>query len=953
MPFRAVAEARDEEKLREALLELERAREREEQARADTSILLDAMEAMARAPSPAAAVSALLARVATAFGADAAAILRPGAGDSVAAAHATDADLVGARWREAAPRIRKPRRLIEIDHDRLGGPDALRDYRSMMSTPLTLGESLGAENAGALACFSRARAGFTAPQLTFLGRLGGLAAQALAAQTLWERHAMLGGVIEGGPNALAIFDARDAERRCVYANPAFARIAGQDATELHRAPLRALLQEGLFTEDAAGCAALSDAVAACEATTLELRARRPDGTSSWIRLTLFPVGDHEGRVRHLVVTQADITERRAAERERDAARAQLDSALSSTREGFAVLGPDGAVAYVNAAFAGFYPVNQGWRAGADFARLWGESRGAAGLAKGDPNAEGRRRRDWAFSSEPAFEDLLPDGRALLVSATRTSDHGAVVTVADVTGMKRAEARLAERAAVIEAAQDGIALTDAEGRFRYMNPSHLAMFGFTRQAEIVGMSWDALYEPADAERIRQEAFPALDQTGGWRGEAIGRRRDGAPLEQEISLTLLPDGGLVCVTRDISDRRRSERERLRLRDEVQTAQRREAVGQVAAGVAHDFNNLLSAISGSAALAGLALGPGSPAAPHLDRIGSAAESGADLMRRLMDLGARKKRRVRFDLAEPLRNVADLVSAGAGLRVSVETDLPPTPIMVEADPGDVLHLALNLGINARDALGADGGKVALGLRRAAAGDLARKPLLGVVDPGRDYAVIRVSDDGCGVPEAVAVEMFKPHVSTKGDAGTGLGLAIVAGVIAENDAALSLSSAPGEGSEFEILWPLRAGPASASRDAAANGEADAAAVRSLGGRTILVAEDSPETLEAIAAFLGTAGAEVAPCDDAVAAAEAIEDDPEAWDLLITDLEMPGLDGAGLAARARAAAPKTPVILCTGAPDSVVDGFRNRFDAVIRKPVTRDQVVSAARRALDGAQQRS
>jgi two-component system cell cycle sensor histidine kinase/response regulator CckA len=605
MPFRAIADAHDDEKLREALVELERARAREQQARGEASTLLEAMEAMTRAPSPTAAIAALLDRVSQAFHAEAAAILLADSEGFARVAHATEPALIGARWREAAPRLAKPRRLIEFDHARLSAPEAMRPYRSLMSTPLRLED----REIAALACFSRDRADFSVSDLQFLGRLGGLATQALAAQRLWERHGLLAGVIEGSVNALAIFDARGPDHACVYVNPAFERLTGYASAHVVGLPWRRLCLEWLANEDAATRDALQDAIDGRRSGALEVRNRRRDGSRYWARVNLFPVSGEDGVVRHIVATQADITEQRKAQIERDAARAQLDSALSSTNQGFAVLGPGGDVAYVNAAFENFFPTPEGWRAGADFAHLWGAFLATAGADRDAALIEGRRRRDWAFSGDVSKEVALTDGRTILVSATRTRDHGAVVTAADVTATKRAESLLTERAAAIDAAQDGIALTDSEGRFRYMNPSHLAMFGFETQSEIVGMSWEALYEEDAKARLQREAFPELGRSGAWRGEAVGRRRDGAPIEQEIALTLLPDGGLVCVTRDISERRRHERERMRLREEVQTAQRREAVGQIAAGVAHDFNNLLAAISGSAELAARTLDAGRP--------------------------------------------------------------------------------------------------------------------------------------------------------------------------------------------------------------------------------------------------------------------------------------------------------------------------------------------------------
>jgi CheY-like chemotaxis protein len=116
----------------------------------------------------------------------------------------------------------------------------------------------------------------------------------------------------------------------------------------------------------------------------------------------------------------------------------------------------------------------------------------------------------------------------------------------------------------------------------------------------------------------------------------------------------------------------------------------------------------------------------------------------------------------------------------------------------------------------------------------------------------------------------------------------------------------------------------------------------------VLVAEDCAATLAALVLILERAGAEVGPCDNPLAAAEAIEEDPTAWDLLVTDLEMPGLDGASLAARARAAAPSMPILLCTGAPGSTIDAVREGFDGVLRKPVAPEVLIAAAQRALIG-----
>lgn len=382
-----------------------------------------------------------------------------------------------------------------------------------------------------------------------------------------------------------------------------------------------------------------------------------------------------------------------------------------------------------------------------------------------------------------------------------------------------------------------------------------------------------------------------------------------------------------------------ERANLREELEIAQRREIIGLLAAGLAHDFNNLLATISGSASLIETAVGHATPAAASAIRIQAASDQAVGLVKRLLTLGAQRSAGVLIDLCETLREAADLVRPSLRPPTHLAVDLPDDPIGVMADPTDILQVVLNLAINARDALADQGGEITLSLSAATAADLAGPFAVGHPDPARRYVCLSVADTGPGMPAEVIARAFHPYFSTKGDKGTGLGLAVVSSVVSANGGAVRLDSAPGQGARFRVLWPCD-GPAEAVVQTLVEG-----LTGSLAGKAILVVDDQEDVLHVLTAFLEGAGAEVAPSTDPADVIEALRDDPEAWDLLVTDYDMPGLTGAELAHRARGIVPGLPVVLVTA-----LAGLAGRsgkdFDAVLGKPVQREALVTAAETAI-------
>jgi PAS domain S-box-containing protein len=542
-------------------------------------------------------------------------------------------------------------------------------------------------------------------------------------------------------------------------------------------------------------------------------------------------------------------------------------------------------------------------------------------------------------------------------ADKDGPAGFAAIIRDISARKEAEAervateaRLARQVAAIEASDDGIAITDAEGAFIFMNRAHALMFGYKEPEALLGRPWSALYDPLEADRIRDEAMPILFRVGQWRGETQGRKCDGSPIEQEVSLSLSPEGGIVCVTRDVGDRRVMEREKARLREQLMLAQRQEVVGQLASGIAHDFNNLIAAISGTAEL--LRNIEDERVRHHALRIQSAASTAAGLTEKLLTLGRRVPHPKLVDLRRTLWDVRDLVVPSLTDPLHrIELELPPAPLMAQTDDTELNQVVLNLALNARDAL-APGqvGRIKLEVIANREYRCEGTLVVGSV-PQVPAAVIRVSDTGCGIPPDDLGRVFEPFFTHKGEAGTGLGLAVVAGIIASNNGALAIQSWPDCGTIFEVWWPLEAGGDTAP--GAPSSLLGAGNV--LSGKTVLVVDDNPTVADTLVAMLEEVGAEVGPCIDPQDAIAVLGDDPGSWDLVITDYDMPGMNGAQLARRLRQTRDDLPILLLTALP-RVHQLHQNQvglFDGVIGKPVTTAQLAAAAAAAIAAARARS
>jgi len=378
------------------------------------------------------------------------------------------------------------------------------------------------------------------------------------------------------------------------------------------------------------------------------------------------------------------------------------------------------------------------------------------------------------------------------------------------------------------------------------------------------------------------------------------------------------------------------------QLQHSQKMEAVGRLAGGVAHDFNNLLLAIQGRTEL--LLAEPDLPAQVMSDlaEIRAAASRAATLTRQLLAFSRRPLMEPQvLDLNQVVRQMESMVRRLLGEDIILVTRLAPDLWPVQADPGHLEQVLMNLLVNARDAM-PEGGAITietanLELDRAA----ARRQ--GVGEAG-SYILLQVTDTGCGIPASLHERIFEPFFTTKEQGkGTGLGLSMVWGIVKQSGGHVSVSSTVGMGATFRILLPRSAAPLPTSPAVAVKPEP-------LGGtETIMLVEDDAAVRSLVRKVLERRGYTVLEATNGAEAIQLVESYPVRIDLILTDVVMPDLNGPTLVERLTQRLPHARVLFMSGYTDQDLNGrgvepFRAGF---ISKPFSPDLLAAKVRSILD------
>jgi PAS domain S-box-containing protein len=906
----------EDERLREALLELQMLRDREAQVLDETKTLLDCVEAYSTAKSPGAALSSLFLSLQQKIGAVLTLMVARDEDGHPEIVASDDPSVVGAALGAPIDPFDRPRNVFDLEV--LGtwdGPLRSRNLGSLIVAPV--------DDAMALLTFREPQAAFQRRDMDLVQRLSGLAAQALRNRAIASENELLAATISGLSSGFAVSDATQDSQPLIYVNKAFETLSGYSAEEVLGRNCRVLTAEA---PDAPERTRLREAVTARTGGTFLLRNRRKSGELFWNELTLYPVHDGTGAVRNMVATQTDVTARVEAAEERDILRARMELALAATEDAYLVLESTGRIAFANAAVQKLFPASgKHWVSGSTFAENWEQYLADCEVLPGRITQILRHPDIDALADLATGREVdLPDGRSVLLRAGRLADGGRVVSATDITAMKSAQHLLSQRLAAIEAAPDGIAITDEAGRIIYLNSAAAGLMGFSTTTGGLGKRWQSRY----AEPPAQAGQSGFDAT-------LDRADTDPPETHDITASPLERGGFILVIRDVTESLAIEAREAEMMKELSRLQRQEAIAQLTAGVAHDFNNLLSAINGSATLIGMSEGLPETAKPHLDRILAAGAQSSKLISRLLDIGASSETEGAFDLSSVLRALPDLLGSNLPASITLQTEIEDSNIVLKGVSGTLNQILVNLILNSKDAIGPKAGQIRLSAREIR-GTEAGEVAFGKLEPAGRYALIRVTDTGSGMSPEVAANAFRPFFTTKGRLGTGLGLANAALQVQSLGGAMSIDTEPNKGTTISVFWPLaRPGLSLDEMNTTDNAE--------IRGMTVIVVDDDPNVAAVIAHYLEAQGVEVAVCEDPRDAIDAVTDDPDAWSALITDYDMPIMNGGALTEAVRKQAPDLPVFVVTALARRLSDPRLNegQATAILAKPVDLDMLSRA------------
>ena len=499
---------------------------------------------------------------------------------------------------------------------------------------------------------------------------------------------------------------------------------------------------------------------------------------------------------------------------------------------------------------------------------------------------------------------------------------------------------------IEQAEEMIVVTDARGIMEYVNPAFTRVTGYTRD-EIQDCSLDLFVKQEQDKEVVRDMWRAITQGFPWKGQLTGWTKSERTFIQEASITPILDSSkqlsnFIAVNRDVTERWRLNQEKSKLEEEYRQIQKVEALGTLTGGIAHDFNNILGIILGYTELSENAVPRENPAREFLREVKKASLRGRDIVSQLLTFSREKgDKQAVIDIMpvikEGLKMLRSTLPSSVEFREAIADDLS----RVKADPTQMHQILVNLCTNAHHAMEEQGGVISISLDNTR---LEHKgfDFLPTLSPG-EYLKLRVADSGQGIQDRDRSRIFDPYFTTKDkDKGTGLGLSVVLGIVKSHGGGIKCDSTPGKGTVFEILLPAIHGQAESP-------EAVAEAPLPTGSETILFVDDESMIVNLNTKRLEDLGYRVTGLSDPVQALEQVREEPARFDLVITDMTMPGMTGDRLAREVLNLRPDLPVILSTGHSERISreSALEAGLAEYLEKPLDLPTLARAVRKVLD------
>jgi len=506
--------------------------------------------------------------------------------------------------------------------------------------------------------------------------------------------------------------------------------------------------------------------------------------------------------------------------------------------------------------------------------------------------------------------------------------------------------------LFENSVEGIYQASPEGRFIAANPSFLRIFGFNSLQELFehfkDIDKEQYLNPEDGVTFRR----IVETEGVIRNfETQLRRKDGTPIWVSLNSRAVRDhtGALLCFEgfmQNITERKQAEAEQEKLQTQLIQSRKMETIGTLAGGIAHDFNNILSGILGYAQLAEMNLSSPVKIRSYLSQIIKGAHRAADLTQQILIFS----RQTEYE-KQPLSLSLVLKEALKLLRSSIPSTIDITESIASkskilADPTQMHQVIMNLCTNAYHAMGETGGMLTVRLNEKS------------VSGGRDvfdqdikeglYLELEVTDTGHGMDDEILKKAFDPYFTTKDiGKGTGFGLALVHAIVEEHGGHIKVHSRVGKGAGFYIYLPVIA-----DQDATLQADIKNEKTYQGGSERLMVVDDEEDIRTILQVFLTTIGYQVSIFENGARAFKAFQEDPDQFDLIVTDMTMPQMTGGELAKKIISIRKNFPIILCTGYSETVSEAHALEIGIrrYLTKPLSNDDLAVSIREVLDEIQ---
>ena len=456
----------------------------------------------------------------------------------------------------------------------------------------------------------------------------------------------------------------------------------------------------------------------------------------------------------------------------------------------------------------------------------------------------------------------------------------------------------------------------------------------------GMSFLEFIHPEDRDmvldrylrRIKGEQVPACYDV-----RLI--KPDGQELTCEIRVSLISwEGEPATQTAilDISARRQAEKEKLALEKRLARIEKMESLGLLAGGIAHDFNNILFPIIAISEMLMEDLSPESQEYGNALEIYNAGLRGGDLVKQILSFSRQQDdEKIPVQVQSVLHEVLKLIRSTLPSDIEVIQDIEDNCCAILANPGRIHQVAMNLLTNAYHAVEPSSGTIQVSLRESALNG----------NQSLRYAVLTITDSGVGIRSEYMDKLYEPYFTTKeAGKGTGLGLAVVYGIIKDHGGDIRIRSEVNKGSTVDVFFPLIGDVASTPSDLPEDYQAR-------GSERILLVDDELPVAKLGHKMLERLGYQVISFTSSAEALDAFQKDPQAFDLVITDMNMPGITGDQLAETLIALRPDIPIIMCTGFSERISPETAKEIGikGFLMKPVIKSSLSQEVRRLLDQA----